>query len=619
MTSRRPLIPLVVAFAFLAVSFSAVFWLSNTVALRSSIRAVNYPAWSSQLDNFQSARSPKSLQTIKNQSEWFVTKAFQDHPICGGCYHAVAKPEENVRCGYLIHQLVDEGKNLLAAAQQINQEYPTACARCDPSACLVQEKKYWRYDALEQQPAILSSTVPKLGSIPSEYKIPSSAVASNLTAFFSSQQNPSISKPRYVFDYNPSLVLLPPALVDNFVNANHTQDKPAYLASFRVSTQQSCFHPYETQAMYGGDGDWNQKPPMENYLALALLRSDLSIIQDVTVDVKGSGIFQHFAEDFRLFVLSGQLYVASYDYIAPLHISPSSSAAKKNAHLTDYVSLENVYPSSLTVSMRSYPSCPVCHNRPNKRCGKNLNYFATTDLTMFVELWPSGPRITQQVDLQQSCRVARLSREEHINTFSDSEVSPASTTSWYTMEEIMFPRMEASESILIRGHGGACCVSVQHPQTGEELLVGIYHTKIPKFGMRSGKRLPLWHRIDGGSSKVMPNQYLSRWYAFRPTPPFATVTTSGLFCLGYPDKHGQLQHPLIQTTLWKTMIFGGDGRVDTGNYSLPLDCPRIHFVSGISNKADDASKVIVAYGINDCFSRLIEFEKAAIITTLFNA
>lgn len=90
------------------------------------------------------------------------------------------------------------------------------------------------------------------------------------------------------------------------------EESPVYLASYRVSNQQSCFHPDVTLAMIGGS--WKDRPKQKDYLALALLRSDLSIIQDVVVDFPPHRL----QDDFRLFVLHGQVYVGSRCWIAPV-------------------------------------------------------------------------------------------------------------------------------------------------------------------------------------------------------------------------------------------------------------------------------------------------------------
>jgi hypothetical protein len=530
-------------------------------------------------------------------------RGFKD-VLCGGCYQAVAIPGKNIRCGLLIlNAAKTENTSVEDAANKIasKAEYKVACARCLPNACDPNEKFYWRYDASPLLPEILSSSVPILGSIPASSRVPPKAMQ-NLTSFFlaANRQQPP---PRFLFHYNPSIVVLP----STFDKSQFT-DVPVYAASFRVSTQQSCFYPHVSKALYGGR--WDRKPPTQDFLALALLRSDLSIIDDVVVDMKAGKVFQNFAEDFRLFVFREELFVASYDLIAPIHIRLVSHA---NTAIQGYLTLQNLFPSKLEVSIRQFPSCPACLSK--KQCGKNLNYFSRdqSHQRVWVEIWPSAPHIVQEVNLSEPCSVSR--RSDPSLSFSDAESNP--TTSWHTMEESMFQSMEPSEVLLVRGRGGACCISMEDPRTGNKLLVGIFHTKVPKFGKRSGKRVPLWLRPGRDASQVIPNQYLSRWYGFEPSEPFSVVAHSGLFCLGYPTSIKEREtQPLIEATQWKRVVFGGDG-LGSSDGSLVLDCPRIHFVSGIAEKDGDPSRILIAYGANDCFSRVIEVSKESIAKLLF--
>jgi hypothetical protein len=48
-------------------------------------------------------------------------------------------------------------------------------------------------------------------------------------------------------------------------------------------------------------------------------------------------------------------------------------------------------------------------------------------------------------------------------------------------------------------------------------------------------------------------------------------------------------------------------------------CPKIHFITGISEKVGNDSKAIIAYGVSDCLPRIIEVEKSEIATMLWNA
>jgi hypothetical protein len=48
-----------------------------------------------------------------------------------------------------------------------------------------------------------------------------------------------------------------------------------------------------------------------------------------------------------------------------------------------------------------------------------------------------------------------------------------------------------------------------------------------------------------------------------------------------------------------------------------INCPRIHFISGIAEKVGDDSKVILAYGVSDCLSRFVEVDKSDIAKMLW--
>ena len=46
------------------------------------------------------------------------------------------------------------------------------------------------------------------------------------------------------------------------------------------------------------------------------------------------------------------------------------------------------------------------------------------------------------------------------------------------------------------------------------------------------------------------------------------------------------------------------------------DCPRIHFVTGIAEKMGDDETVIVSYGVNDCYPRMLEVSKSFLVGLL---
>ena len=51
-------------------------------------------------------------------------------------------------------------------------------------------------------------------------------------------------------------------------------------------------------------------------------------------------------------------------------------------------------------------------------------------------------------------------------------------------------------------------------------------------------------------------------------------------------------------------------------HDTEFDCPRIHFVTGVAEKMGDNSTVIISYGVNDCYPRMIEVPKEFLVALL---
>lgn len=85
------------------------------------------------------------------------------------------------------------------------------------------------------------------------------------------------------------------------------------------------------------------------------------------------------------------------------------------------------------------------------------------------------------------------------------------------------------------------------------------------------------------------------------------MARSGSFCFGFPDKEEAKENYYSNLTLAKTLTMGE-----------PESCPVVTFVSGITEKAGDPSKVIFGYGINDCTSRFVEVDKSELVRLLFH-
>lgn len=125
-------------------------------------------------------------------------------------------------------------------------------------------------------------------------------------------------------------------------------------------------------------------------------------------------------------------------------------------------------------------------------------------------------------------------------------------------------------------------------------------------------------RLEG---VVKANHYLSRFYAFESKAPYRVVGLSGFFCLpaqpvgAANDETIQRQHPLAAIPIHNPLNLIGDDD-DTGDSS---SCAAIHFVTGMTEKADDPSRLIIAYGVSYCTSWFIEVDKEDVINMLFPA
>lgn len=496
---------------------------------------------------------------------------FVQDSICSGCRHALVFDASNggvavSRCGTLILQSMKQSTmtTLQQAVQKVVREHPMDCKSC--RECSPRQKHYWKYDRILTQSSIQSARTMMLSSVPPEFRIPSTAI-NNVTAYFADEQH-AYPKREYLFDYNPSIVLLPD---DQMVSPN-----AVYLASFRVSNQHFCLHPTDRKLMMRG-----HKVPAKNWLGLALLDKHLSIINEAVLDVSKSG-FAGNVEDYRLFVLNGQLYLATTDMISPIWLHNAPTDSQSIPLVFDQSKRDN-----LPVFIRSFASCAPC-SKKRGLCGKNHNYFYNSASGSIVtEIWPSTPHTTRMVDIGKPCH-----RVEEQKQFVDES---SAVPSYATVEELSFPHLGVHEVLLTRGRGGACCIGIEHPVTNDPMLLGIMHSKTPS---QRTSRMP--------SGNITDNHYFSQFYAFKPSAPYQVVALSGLFCLGFPSTKEQAEVPLTTVTTWRKLILG-----------QKFICPRIHFVSGITRAADDSDSVIVAYGVNDCVARMIRVSIKDIYRILF--
>jgi hypothetical protein len=241
------------------------------------------------------------------------------------------------------------------AAMHAAEKFPT-CYKCAPSYCNG-SKKYWRFN--DSAPCILYAQTHWLSSIPSEHRIPHSAVAENVTDFLSQKENQyPHTKRLYLFEFNPSITRIPekyPVPNKNNFYAAAGKDKPVYMASYRVSHKHGCFANGDAYVnMYGG-GSWDvaNKINRTDYLGLALLSEDLTIFADTVVSMKGCF---HRYEDYRLFTLHDPIYLTSRHHISPIYLTSGNVLDTKQK---EFASPNNNSHQGFPVWIRRYDSCPL--------------------------------------------------------------------------------------------------------------------------------------------------------------------------------------------------------------------------------------------------------------------
>lgn len=458
-------------------------------------------------------------------------------------------------------------------------------------------------------PVLYASSPGSLSSIPSSHRAPRHLIdAQSFTEYYSKWDN--TKDPPSLFVYNPSIVPLVSSTTQT------STDNAVYLASFRVSSIHSCGFPTYEFWKYPAD-----------YLGIALLDNTLQVSSlkayslDIVVDVNahlpkifegGSLKFQ----DVRLFIIHDRVYMSSGVYLVPICVTISG------------VDIQSRSPAICKEDASQMVEIPALFAN-NDRClrlfvtgdairmknaeGKNFQFFQNSTLheTTFMEYWPSGPRLVH--DLGDAFSRGR-------NT--ESKPTKLKVVDFVRREEITIdtvpvPKSDAARSLdgslrtfIKRDRSSACCISIgkeyykdfistfpdAYPlKSLDNILVGISHSK-------SRQRMP--------SSQGDRYNYLSRLYAFSSSKPFDLIARSGLFCLGFPrdDDFGVDNDSYYALTKTKRLELNGK----------TYDCPNIHFVSGITEKVGEDSRMIISYGVNDCVPRFIEIAKRDFVVHLFS-
>ncbi|CAB9508197.1 Inherit from COG: Hemolysin-type calcium-binding [Seminavis robusta] len=557
-----------------------------------------------------SGKFPSLSSIVSVQNDEYDPPDFVHDELCGGCRLIMAAKARGMTCGHLLNKTAEERSISLVEAVPVVAEDRKVCLKCSECtrclSCPPANKKYWRYDAAA--PTIRHAISHTLPSVSVRFRIPESVYQpptkanEQLQAFFAKPQNVYPTR-EYYFEYNPSIVVLPPTLKAKLPISQSQKDETVYLASYRLSNLQSCFDTDISLAMIGGD--WSNRPETSNLLGLALLRQDLTMIQDVVFRVPD--MFVPWV-DFRLFILKGQIYLASNCQLIPIWLQETKPPQQpdERGFYPVVIRMKNRFPSPLIVYMHHLPSVCSRYNE-DLASAKNLNYFVDAIGNIVVEFQPHDPRVLRHVRPDVIPIKLLAKPDPDVVEYRDA-VTPLDNPSFYTREELDVPNRRGFFQGVLTGHrGSTCCIGIDTPSVllisssssqkktnSTRLLMGIAHVKTP-FGRRRLQKV------------VEPNHYLSRFYAFEPTPPYAIVAYSGLFCLPAVPKAGtHSAHPLTKVPIKSNLTIAG----------TMYRCPAIHFITGMTVKADDPSRLIIGYGVEDCTSWFIEVDLQEVLGLL---
>ena len=289
--------------------------------------------------------------------------------------------------------------------------------------------------------------------------------------------------------------------------------------------------------------------------------------------------------------------MSSYEKLVPIEIATPPGRGSRNRKRL----LPNLFGNGLEVSMRGSP-ISIDYS------GKNFQYFKSGMESperdkndkkgkILIEAWPAKPRVVLELDLESTNTTSDKYGTRAILEMSKHE-------SGHLPDESSTLNASLTKTFIKRDRGTACCVRIDNVhfrdlvsdeaiRSHDYVLVGVAHTK-------SQGRMP--------SSQGDRFNYLSRLYAFSPHPPYPLVAISGLLCFGFPRGEEAGADPYAELTQSKRLEL----------YDHQFDCPNIHFVSGITEKVGDDSKMIVAYGVNDCVSRMVEINKRDFAERIFS-
>jgi hypothetical protein len=214
---------------------------------------------------------------------------------------------------------------------------------------------------------------------------------------------------------------------------------------------------------------------LTDHLGIALLRNDLSIINETIINLKRGGqcarknsIFRN-AQDYRLFTFGDRIMLSSGTYIAPIQLLVDNDEDHYHCPYA-YIGENEVVTTNMhtnygfTIWIREYDSCIKISN------DKNLLYF--TELTssnnnnneqLLVDWYPSGnPHAIFYINMTQSCneqtqQYQQPVNEEYLQKNEQPPPFPPPKQGFHTIEELIYPSLFSHELIWTEDRGSACC------------------------------------------------------------------------------------------------------------------------------------------------------------------
>lgn len=390
-------------------------------------------------------------------SDRHTTPKVISRPICGGCFlQEISSRADGITCGQWMHQ---QGKGVIQAGKDVAKEFPDSCARCDPSKCSDNDKRYWSLDAAA--PIITAARSPRL-SLPEKFRLPEHTFG-HFDGWFSDTNN----RHSYVFEWNPTIVVLPEDQIPDRHLENTLEDQPVYLAAFRVSKQQNCFRNTKEWLSFLGHDSPSFKEGFVDLLGMALLRADYSIIEQGHFDFRRVSKRN---QDIRLFAFeandgSGEsrIYMSAFHETTRIWLRPPVNHQETKLIFFDHFEMKE---NPFVVFVEDRTSC--CYGC---RGGKNFQYFKNDEGIIKVETLPLAPHIVEDIDFDSSCVANEYSLDASVVTaqYKDTHVPDAS---FYNTLELDFMESKIYNPPYDKNmYGTACCVRIPDPHNAGKTLL----------------------------------------------------------------------------------------------------------------------------------------------------